>query len=118
MGLVNGFIFEEGNRKVYIAGDTSWCEEVKYVIDSHKPTYIVAAGGAAIFSIGDPVAMTADQIKQLSKYATDSNILITHLESVSPCVESREKILHYLQTEELISKCKILEDGEEVELES
>ncbi|MEQ8524697.1 MBL fold metallo-hydrolase [Gracilimonas sp.] len=116
MGQVNGLVIQYQDRNIYIAGDTIWCSEVKKNIDIHKPDHIIFAGGAATFSIGEPVTMTATDIKELASYSKNSTIWITHLEAVSPCVEDREFLNVFLKENNLSKQCKILNDGEKVKL--
>lgn len=116
MGQVNGIVLEHHNLKLYIAGDTIWCPDVKKAINEHKPQHIIVAGGAATFAIGDPVTMTGKDIKALCEHAPEASIWITHLEAVSPCREDRTMLTEYLKSHGLLNQCKILADGEDVEL--
>lgn len=116
MGQVNGIVLEHLSQKLYIAGDTIWCPEVKEAINKHRPQHIIVAGGAATFAIGDPVTMTGKDIKALCEHAPKASIWITHLEAVSPCRENRTMLTEYLKSNGLLNQCKILADGEEVEL--
>ncbi|MEQ8705831.1 MAG: MBL fold metallo-hydrolase [Phaeodactylibacter sp.] len=116
MGPVNGILFEHQGHSVYIAGDTIWCQPVREVIDAHRPQHIIVAGGAATFAIGQPVTMTAQDIKALAAYAPSSKVCITHLEAVSPCKENRTFLMAFLRSNSLHEQCRVLEDGEEVEL--
>lgn len=116
MGLVNGIVINNNNQKVYVAGDTIWCSEVKEAIDKHQPQHIIVAGGAATFAIGEPVTMTAEHIQLIATYAPSAKIWITHLEAISPCKENRTFLSSFLQSNNLENQCKILNDGEEAEL--
>lgn len=116
MGQVNGVIFEYCNNLVYVAGDTIWCKEVKEAIYEYQPQHIVVAGGAATFAIGEPVTMTAEDIQQVASHAPSATIWINHLEAVSPCTEDRYYLKKFLIKNNLQDQCKILIDGEEVNL--
>ncbi|WP_162415613.1 MBL fold metallo-hydrolase [Cyclobacterium roseum] len=116
MGLVNGLILNHNNQKVYFAGDTVWCDDVKEAIDKHQPQHIIVAGGAATFAIGEPVTMTAEHIQQIARSAPGTKIWVTHLEAISPCTENRAFLSSFLQSHNLENQCKILKDGEEAEL--
>ncbi|RXM38997.1 MBL fold metallo-hydrolase [Chryseobacterium sp. CH21] len=116
MGIVNGFVFKKEDQSVYIAGDTIWYEEIAQEIDKHKPQHIIVAGGAATFSVGDPIIMTSEDIKKVSTYAPESTIWITHLEAVSHCGEDRKFIQEKINENELKERCFVLNDGEEAEL--
>lgn len=116
MGKVNGFVFKFKSDTVYIAGDTVWCEDVKNAIDQYRPQNIIVAGGAATFAFGNPVTMTFVDIKELSAYTPESEILVTHLEAISPCQEDRGFINDAVKSNNLQNKCFVLNDGEIIEL--
>jgi L-ascorbate metabolism protein UlaG (beta-lactamase superfamily) len=116
MGQVSGIVFEYQGNRVYLAGDTIWCGQVKEAIDKYQPQHIVVAGGAATFAIGEPVTMSAQDIQQVAAYTPTSTIWITHLEAVSPCKEGRHYLKEFLIQNNLEDQCKILADGEEAVL--
>lgn len=117
MGAVNGFVFSHRNQSIYITGDTIWCEEVNETIIKHQPQHIIVAGGAATFGIGEPVTMTGEDIKILANHSPRSLIWITHLEAISPCKEDRHYLQKFLQGAGLKNQCKVLADGEEINLD-
>jgi L-ascorbate metabolism protein UlaG (beta-lactamase superfamily) len=117
MGIVNGFVFKKDNQSVYIAGDTIWYDEVAAEIAQHKPQHIIVAGGAATFSVGDPIIMTSEDIAKVCEYAPESTVWVTHLEAVSHCKEDRNFIQKKIIEKGLENQCSLLKDGEEVILE-
>ncbi|WP_236979619.1 MBL fold metallo-hydrolase [Membranihabitans maritimus] len=116
MGVVHGFYFSSGSESIFFAGDTIWCDEVKSAISIHQPKYVVVAGGAATFAIGDPVTMTARQICKLCHTFPEVKVLVTHLEAVSPCTEDREFTGREIATAGISDRCIIPEDGEQLVL--
>jgi len=114
MGEINGLVVQTENNTVYVVGDSVWCQEVHEVIQTFQPDHIVIAAGAATFSIGDPVTMTAEDIKETANSASNAKIWITHLEAISPCVEGRTFLKGFLKKNKLEDQCYILDDGEEV----
>lgn len=116
MGIVNGFVFKTENRSVYIAGDTIWYDEIAEEIAEHQPQHIIVAGGAATFSVGDPIIMTSEDIIKVCEYAPKSTIWVTHLEAVSHCRENRKFITEKIRENGLEKRCFVLNDGEEVDL--
>lgn len=116
MGVVNGFVFKKENESVYIAGDTIWYDEIASEIDKHQPQHIIVAGGAATFSVGDPIIMTSEDIVKVCEYAPDSTVWVTHLEAVSHCREDRKFIQGKITEKGLENQCFILKDGEEASL--
>ena len=116
MGEVKGFVFEYMNQRIYIAGDTIWCDEVKAAIDQYQPAHIIVAGGAATFAMGSPVTMTFEDIEALCAYTKKAKVWVTHLESISPCTQDRKFINQAIENSGLKGRCRVLEDGEEVDL--
>lgn len=116
MGIVNGFVFKTDNKSVYIAGDTIWYDEIAQEIAKHQPQHIIVAGGAATFSIGDPIIMTSEDILKVCEYAPESAVWVTHLEAVSHCTEDRKFITEKINENGLEKRCFVLDDGEEAEL--
>lgn len=116
MGIVNGFVFKKDSKSIYIAGDTIWYDEVAEEIAQHQPQHIIVAGGAATFSVGDPIIMTSEDIVKVCEYAPESTVWVTHLEAVSHCKEDRKFIQKKITEKGLENQCFVLNDGEEVEL--
>lgn len=115
MGVVNGFVFKKEKQSVYIVGDSIWYNDIAKEIDLHQPQYIVVAGGAATFSVGDPIIMTSEDIVKVCDYAPKSKIIITHLEAVSHCKEDRV-FIHEAIGKKGYSNYYIPKDGEEIHL--
>ncbi|WP_213279502.1 MBL fold metallo-hydrolase [Chryseobacterium indologenes] len=116
MGIVNGFVFKTENKSVYIAGDTIWYDEIAQEIAQHQPQHIIVAGGAATFSIGDPIIMTSEDILKVCEYAPESTVWVTHLETLSHCREDRKFIKEKINENSLEKRCFVLDNGEEAEL--
>ncbi|MCL6220434.1 MBL fold metallo-hydrolase [Zunongwangia pacifica] len=111
MGVVNGFVCSSKNESIYFAGDTIWCDAVKSSIGTYQPRYVVVAGGAATFAIGEPVTMSVEHLNSLAATFPEITIIITHLEAVSPCTEDREFIRKEMAKNGLSDRCLIPKDG-------
>ncbi|WP_347217278.1 MBL fold metallo-hydrolase [Chryseobacterium sp.] len=116
MGTVNGFVFKKDSHSVYIVGDSIWYDDIAKEIDKHQPQYIIVAGGAATFSIGDPIIMTSEDIIKVCEYAPEAKIWVTHLEAVSHCKEDRNFIQENIDKGGYNHQCFIPKDGEEIHL--
>ncbi|WP_160137806.1 MBL fold metallo-hydrolase [Chryseobacterium sp. c4a] len=116
MGTVNGFVFKKEKQSIYIVGDSIWNDDIAKEIDRHQPQYIVVAGGAATFSVGDPIIMTSEDIIKVCEYAPKSNIIITHLETVSHCKEDRQYTQKKIDQKGYSNQCLIPKDGETINL--
>lgn len=92
MGVV---LQAEHHKTLYIAGDTIWCDEVKQAIDKFSPDVIVinACGAQAIIDgKKEKIIMDIDDVKQISSYAKNSQIIASHMDTVSHLSVTREDI--------------------------
>jgi len=85
LGPVSGFVLDG----VYVAGDTIWCDEVEEALERHRPRAIVVNAGGARFLEGDPIVMTADDVRAVRE-ATDGRVVVVHLEAINHCLERRD----------------------------
>jgi hypothetical protein len=100
LGPVSGWVVDG----VYVAGDTILCDEVLGAIDRHRPRAVIANGGGARFNDGDPIVMTAADVKALPLPAA-----VVHLEAINHCIEPRAA---YRGLENVV----VPDDGETFEL--
>lgn len=85
LGPVSGFVVGD----VYIAGDTIWCDDVRSALAEQAPRAVVVNGGGARFDYGDPIVMTAADVREL-RAATDATVVVVHLEAMNHCLEPRD----------------------------
>ncbi|HST16588.1 MAG TPA: MBL fold metallo-hydrolase [Gaiellaceae bacterium] len=104
LGPVSGFVLD----RVYVAGDTIWCDEVREELERHRPRTIVVNGGGARFLEGDPIVMTADDVRAV-RAATDAAVVVVHLEAINHCLERRDVYRS-------IDGALVPDDGESLEL--
>jgi L-ascorbate metabolism protein UlaG (beta-lactamase superfamily) len=81
MGPVSGFVVDD----VYVAGDTILCDEVHDALERHRPRVAIVNGGGARFLEGDPITMTAAEVRQIDAPA----VVVVHLEAINHCLEPR-----------------------------
>ncbi|MGC3945166.1 MAG: MBL fold metallo-hydrolase [Chryseolinea sp.] len=90
MGAVSGYVLSKGDIRVYVAGDTIWCEPVALALEQHKPTHIVLNTGGAKFLAGDPITMTALDVEQVAKSSNGSQIIAVHMDTVNHCLSHKK----------------------------
>ncbi|MBP3040357.1 MBL fold metallo-hydrolase [Bacillaceae bacterium Marseille-Q3522] len=112
MGNVSGFIVENDQKKLYIAGDTIYTNEVRNIIINNKPDVIVANTGEARMIIGKPITMAKEEIVKIAKDAKDSKIIAVHLEAVNHCTLSRDELNRYLKENDVSNQVAVPYDGE------
>lgn len=116
MGPVSGFVLEAENEPtLYITGDTVWCDEVREAYDQKRPDVIVAFAGAAAFTSGGPITMTAEHIRRLCEIAPKSRIMAVHLEAWNHCSLLRRDLRSYIHDTGMGEQLVIPNDGETIE---
>ncbi|WP_118974760.1 MBL fold metallo-hydrolase [Taibaiella koreensis] len=112
MGTVSGYVLEGESQRIYIAGDTIWCDEVKLALDRYQPAMVVVNGGGARFDTGDPIVMDTKDILALCDYAPAVKVYVVHLESVNHSREDRAALRAALEKAGLGARCGVPDDGE------
>ncbi|MCL6601130.1 MAG: MBL fold metallo-hydrolase [Alicyclobacillus macrosporangiidus] len=113
MGVVSGFMFiVESEPRLYIAGDTIYCEEVEQALDTYEPDIVVVNAGAAQFASGSPITMTAQDVISVCRRSKAPHIVAVHMESINHCLETREQLKHLVWDSGYRDRIKIPSDGE------
>lgn len=88
-----GIVFQAaGEKTLYLAGDTIWCEEVKSAIDTYAPEVIIINACGATLLNGEKIIMDAADIKAISAYAPNATIIASHMGTVSHLTVTREDV--------------------------
>jgi L-ascorbate metabolism protein UlaG (beta-lactamase superfamily) len=117
MGPVCGFVLDEGDAPpLYVAGDTIWCDEVATALDEHRPGVVVVNSGAARFTEGDPITMTAEDVIAVARHAPEARIVAVHMEAMNHCLQTRADLHQRLHDDGLTDRVTVPEDGAEVPL--
>jgi L-ascorbate metabolism protein UlaG (beta-lactamase superfamily) len=89
---VSGFVLKDDNSSVYVAGDTVWCDEVADALAQHRPDVVIVNAGGARFTTGEPITMTAVDVRAVREAAPTATIVAVHLEAINHCLESRDEL--------------------------
>ncbi|HMG90458.1 MAG TPA: MBL fold metallo-hydrolase [Chryseolinea sp.] len=114
MGPVSGFVLTDGEKKIYIAGDTIWCDDVDQTIKTHKPDVVVVNAGAAQFNQGDPITMTSKDVIRTITASKSAKVVAVHMETVNHCLLKKSDLRKELETASLLKNCVIPMDGEKI----
>jgi L-ascorbate metabolism protein UlaG (beta-lactamase superfamily) len=117
LGPVSGYVLAADDEPtLYIAGDTVWCEPVDEALHAHAPDVVVVNAGAAQFTTGGPITMTADDVIAVARHAPAARVVAVHLEAVNHCVLTRADLHQRIHAEDLHTRVTVPEDGTEVPL--
>ena len=114
MAPVSGFVLHTADSKsLYIAGDTIYCPEVEAALSAHRPDVTVVNAGAAQFTTGGPITMTALDVAKVCRYARkESQVIAVHMEVINHCLLRRDELDRELTNFRLRERVAIPADGE------
>ena len=116
MGPVSGFILRAPGEKVlYIAGDTVWCDAVSDTLNAYSPEVIVLNAGAAQFLQGKPITMAGDDVVDVCQAAPGAKVVAVHMEAFNHCLLTRQQLRESLKDIHVNEQVHIPADGETLE---
>lgn len=115
MGHVSGFVLEHHGKRIYIAGDTIWCEEVVHALATYKPHFVVVNAGAAQFLTGGPITMSGEDVVHVCEATPGSTVVAIHMDTVNHCLLKRSDLKKIL-VDQKITTCLVPDDGEMITL--
>ncbi|MGT2910221.1 MBL fold metallo-hydrolase [Streptococcus cameli] len=112
IGSVSGVVFQaDGEKTLYIAGDTVWNEKVQTAIDTYQPDVVVLNAGAnALLPTGKIVMDTQDVLAVAQQ--TSAQLISVHMEAVNHWVLSRKDLRTFAENEGFSERLHIPVDGE------
>lgn len=113
LGTVSGFVFEHPDeKKLYVAGDTVWCEPVAQALERHDPDVIVLNSGDAKILPDESIIMGKEDIHEVFLAAPKAKIIASHMESVNHATLSRRELRKFLSEKGMTERVLIPADGE------
>jgi L-ascorbate metabolism protein UlaG (beta-lactamase superfamily) len=117
MAPVSGFVIQAPEvPKVYIAGDTIWCQAVEAALGQFLPDVTILNAGAAQFLTGGPITMTAEDVIQVCLQPVDTRVVAVHMEALNHCKLTRADLRREIATAGLSERVMVPEDGETLNL--
>lgn len=112
-GDVCGVVFKhEGEKTLYIAGDTVWYEGVEETLRQFHPEIIVVNAGDNQFLEGGSLVMGVADVYEVHKAAPTATIIASHMEAVNHWTLSREELRNFINEKEISSKVLVPNDGD------
>ncbi len=116
MGATSGFVFvKEGEKTIYLAGDTVYCNGVRQVIDQFLPDVIIVNACDARVRLGRLI-MNAEDVIRTCECRRDSLVIASHMDAVSHAHLSRKQLKEVLAGSGYAEQVKIPEGGERIEI--
>lgn len=104
----------EGDKTVYIAGDTIWTDEVDAAIATWQPDVIVLnTGYAQIAGFDGSIIMGKEDLGRACRAAPDAIVIGVHMEAFNHMMQSRRDLLDYVAEHNLdAARVLVPEDGQ------
>ncbi|MEQ9098955.1 MAG: MBL fold metallo-hydrolase [Imperialibacter sp.] len=116
MGMVSGFVIKAGADKLYIAGDTIWCDEVETALAKYTPNVIVVNAGAAQFLKGDPITMSLADIEKVLQSSGKAKVIAVHMDTVNHCHLHKTDVTKYAAENNHAKRLLVPADGEVISI--
>jgi L-ascorbate metabolism protein UlaG (beta-lactamase superfamily) len=111
LGPVSGFVFE-GSQRVYVAGDTVWCDDVAQSLARYQPHVTVVNAGGARFLEGEPITMGAADVIETARAYPGGELVAVHMEAINHCLVTRADLRRALHDAGV--KAWLPDDGETI----
>lgn len=108
-----GVVFHaEGEKVLYVAGDTLWYDGVRKAIERHRPQVIALNAANAQMYDGTPILMGVDGVKEVALAAPEAMLVATHMDAVNHARVGRAELREFARANALEERLHIPEDGE------
>ena len=117
LGDACGLVFSaEGEKTLYIAGDTIWVPPYVSSLKKYAPDVVVLnIGCATVDGIGAIIMGKEDALRTL-EILPAATLVASHMEAVNHCLLSRAELRAYTAENGLQQKVRVPEDGETLNL--
>ncbi|MBM6606216.1 MBL fold metallo-hydrolase [Enterobacteriaceae bacterium RIT814] len=117
LGDACGLVFSaEGEKTLYIAGDTIWVPPYVNSLKKYAPDVVVLnIGCATVDGIGAIIMGKEDALRTL-EILPAATLVASHMEAVNHCLLSRAELRAYTAENGLQQKVRVPEDGETLSL--
>ena len=84
-------LLKEGEKALYVAGDTIWYEGVRQVLQDFKPRVVMVNGCAATLLGCGRLSMDDEDIESVSRNLPDAVVYVTHMDNdAAACITRHE----------------------------
>ncbi|MFZ7214300.1 MBL fold metallo-hydrolase [[Pasteurella] aerogenes] len=105
----------DGEKTLYIVGDTIWNEEVDFALNRYKPEVIVMnTGYAQLQGFSDSIIMGKADVAKARQAAPKADIITVHMDAVNHAAVTSDEMRKFVK-ENKLSKVAVPKEGEELE---
>lgn len=114
-----GYLIELlGEPSLYLAGDTILTPGIRAFVTDRQPGVSVIPAGGARFDVGQDIIMGIDEVIAFTRLLLPSQgmVIANHLEALSHCPVKRKDLVEAATSAGVMSRMRIPQDGETVEI--
>lgn len=112
LGPVCGVVFAtDGQRSVYVAGDTVWCPAVRDALSRHAPGIVVLNACDARNQLMGRLLMDAEDVRQVCQSAPRAKVIASHMGAVNHAFLERNELRKFAKENDL-SNLLVPSDGD------
>ena len=102
----------DGEKTLYIVGDTIWNEEVEFALNRYKPEVIVMnTGYAQLQGFSDSIIMGKADVAKARQAAPNADIITVHMDAVNHAAVTSDEMRKFVK-ENKLSKIAVPREGE------
>lgn len=101
-------------HKLYLAGDTIWCDYVADAIHRFKPDVIIVNAAEATLRGYSPIIMGINDIRKVLAYAPHATIIASHMDNIPHARLTRRELRLFIEKNGLKNRFLLPQDGETV----
>lgn len=102
----------DGEKTLYIVGDTIWNEEVDFALNRYKPEVIVMnTGYAQLQGFSDSIIMGKADVAKARQAAPKADIITVHMDAVNHAAVTSDEMRKFVK-ENKLSKVAVPKEGE------
>ena len=102
----------DGEKTLYIVGDTIWNEEVEFALNRYKPEVIVMnTGYAQLQGFSDSIIMGKADVAKARQAAPKADIITVHMDAVNHASVTSDEMRKFVK-ENKLSKVAVPKEGE------
>lgn len=113
LGEAMGVVFQaEGQKTLYLVGDTILNDEVKTIVKRFNPEiFILNTGYAQLNGFEGGIIMGKNDVKNINALAPKAKIIAVHMDALNHCTLSRKELREFVKNNQLDKSVLIPNDG-------
>ncbi|OZN49438.1 MBL fold metallo-hydrolase [Gallibacterium anatis] len=103
----------EGEKTLYLIGDTIWNYEVDHALDTYKPDLVVMnTGYAQLTGFKNSIIMGTADVAKAYKKAPNAQLITVHMDAVNHTTISSDQMRKFVKQEKMTDRVNVPKEGQ------